>query len=91
MSDQHCLASSVPTAVQVFQEYAPRVYCLAYRILGNEADTEDVVADVLLQLMRGLGTFQGTAWLDSITRTAAHSLLNKVRADVVVLAESSDG
>ena len=32
------------TVERVFREYAPRVYHLARRMLGNEADAQDVAA-----------------------------------------------
>lgn len=63
------------TAAEVFEEYAPRVYSLARRMLGNDADAEDVTQDVLLQVVRKLHTFRGDAdimtWLHRITVNAA--------------------
>src|SRR5215472_894262 len=63
------------TAERVFNEYAPRVYNLARRMLGNDADAEDVTQDVLLQVVRKLGTFRGEAafptWLHRVTVNAA--------------------
>lgn len=63
------------TAEQVFREHGPRVYNLARRILGNDADAEDVTQDVLVQVIRKLDTFRGEAalptWLHRITVNAA--------------------
>jgi RNA polymerase sigma-70 factor (ECF subfamily) len=63
------------TAEQVFRDYAPRVYNLARRMLGNEADAEDVTQDVLLQVVRKLDTFRGESafptWLHRVTVNAA--------------------
>src|SRR5205809_2297039 len=63
------------TAARVFREFAPRVYTLARRMLGNHADAEDVTQDVLLQVVRKLNTFRGEAdlgtWLYRITVNAA--------------------
>jgi len=60
---------------QVFREYAPRIYSLALRLLGNEADAEDVTQEVLLQLIRKLDTFRGDSalptWLHRVTVNAA--------------------
>ncbi len=59
----------------VFREHAPRVYNLARRMLGNDADAEDVTQDVLLQVVRKLDTFRGDAalptWLHRVTVNAA--------------------
>jgi RNA polymerase sigma-70 factor (ECF subfamily) len=66
---------SVRTAEHVFHEFAPRVYSLARRMLGNDADAEDVTQDVLLQVVRKLDTFRGEAelstWLHRVTVNAA--------------------
>ena len=74
MSNQNTFA---PTAEQVFQEYAPLVYRLARRILGNESDAEDVASEVLLQVMREFDTFRGESWLHRITVNAARARCNK--------------
>jgi RNA polymerase sigma-70 factor (ECF subfamily) len=64
-----------PTPEQVFRDYAPRVYNIARRMLGNDADAEDVTQDVLLQVVRKLHTFRGEAslptWLHRVTVNAA--------------------
>src|SRR5437870_4924169 len=63
------------TVEQVFRDYAPRIYNLARRMLGNDADAEDVTQDVLLRLMSKLGTFRGESsfptWLHRVTVNAA--------------------
>jgi RNA polymerase sigma-70 factor, ECF subfamily len=69
-------AAAVPlTADRVFRDYAPRVYNLARRMLGNDADAEDVTQDVLLQVVRKLDTFRGESafptWLHRVTVNAA--------------------
>lgn len=59
----------------IFREYAPRIYNIARRMLGNEADAEDVTQDVLLQVVRKLDTFRGDSqiatWLHRVTVNAA--------------------
>ncbi|HVK17048.1 MAG TPA: sigma-70 family RNA polymerase sigma factor [Fimbriiglobus sp.] len=64
-----------PSPEQVFREYAPRIYNLARRMLGNDADAEDVTQDVLVQVVRKLHTFRGDAqlptWLHRVTVNAA--------------------
>jgi RNA polymerase sigma-70 factor (ECF subfamily) len=63
---------------RVFHEFAPRVYSLARRMVGNDADAEDVTQDVLLQVVRKLTTFRGESelgtWLHRITVNAALAL-----------------
>jgi RNA polymerase sigma-70 factor (ECF subfamily) len=64
-----------PTVEQVFRQFAPRVYHLARRILGNETDAQDVTQDVMVQVIRKLDTFRGESafptWLHRVTVNAA--------------------
>jgi RNA polymerase sigma-70 factor, ECF subfamily len=64
-----------PTPEMVYREYAPRIYHIARRLLGNDADAEDVTQDVLLQVVRKLHTFRGESalptWLHRVTVNAA--------------------
>src|SRR5690242_9812774 len=63
------------TPEQVLNEYAPRIYNLARRLVNNDADAEDVTQDVLLQVIRKLDTFRGesafSTWLYRVTVNAA--------------------
>jgi len=74
-------ASPALTAEKIFDEYAPRVYHLARRLLGNAADAEDVTQDVFLQVIRKLPTFRGEAafstWLHRVTVNAALAFRRK--------------
>src|SRR4051812_37622308 len=69
----HCDTPGRPplTPEEVFHAFAPRVYNVARRMLGNEADAEDVTQEVLLQVVRKLDTFRGeaeiTTWLHKVT------------------------
>jgi RNA polymerase sigma-70 factor (ECF subfamily) len=75
MADSASGTAAPLTAERVFTEYAPRVYNLARRMLGNDADAEDVTQDVLLQVVRKLDTFRGESafptWLHRVTVNAA--------------------
>jgi RNA polymerase sigma-70 factor (ECF subfamily) len=75
MEETHQGQGSPPTPEQIFRDYAPRIYNLARRMLGSDADAEDVTQDVLLQVVRKLDTFRGesalSTWLHRITVNAA--------------------
>ncbi len=64
-----------PTPESVFRDYAPRIYHIARRLVGNDADAEDITSDVLMQVVRKLHTFRGDSalptWLHRITVNAA--------------------
>jgi RNA polymerase sigma-70 factor (ECF subfamily) len=59
----------------IFREYAPRIFSIARRMLGNDADAEDVMQEVLLLVIRKLDTFRGESqlgtWLHRVTVNAA--------------------
>lgn len=72
--DQNALES-------LFRRYAPRVYRQAIRLVGNEADAEEVLQDVFLTLYEKANTFRGTAafstWLYRLTLNTALTRLRR--------------
>ncbi len=70
-----------PAALEALMErYAPRVYRLAYGITRNQADAEEVVQDVFLNLFRKIDSFEGRSALGTwIYRVAANQALIKQR------------
>jgi RNA polymerase sigma-70 factor (ECF subfamily) len=75
---------------QVQREYGPRIYQLARRLVGNDADAEDVAQEVLLQVVKKLDSFRGEAafptWLYRVTANAAlaHRRKRAVREEHLV-------
>jgi RNA polymerase sigma-70 factor (ECF subfamily) len=71
----HPVPARTPSVEEVFRQFAPRIYHLARRILGNEADAQDVTQDVMVQVLRKLDTFRGESafptWLHRVTVNAA--------------------
>jgi len=70
-----------PTPEDVIAAYGPKVYSLAYRMLGLTADAEDVTQDVLMTVVRKLHTFRGEAalgtWLHRVTVNACLAFRRK--------------
>jgi RNA polymerase sigma-70 factor (ECF subfamily) len=68
-------APPAPDPEGVFRRHAPMIYRVARRMLPSEVDAEDVVQEVLLQVVRKLGTFAGraelTTWLQRVTVNCA--------------------
>lgn len=66
---------SAARAEEVFYAHAPLVYHVAHRVLGNEADAEDVTQEVLLRVLHKLDSFRGegplASWLHRVTVNAA--------------------
>jgi RNA polymerase sigma-70 factor (ECF subfamily) len=69
------VADKPPSVEEVFRQFAPRIFHLARRILGNETDAQDVTQDVMVQVLRKLDTFRGESafptWLHRVTVNAA--------------------
>lgn len=65
----------VPSLEEIIDRYGPMISHLARRLLGNEADAEDVTQDILLQVMQKRTTFRGAAafstWLYQVAVHAA--------------------
>jgi RNA polymerase sigma-70 factor (ECF subfamily) len=85
-----------PTPEVLFRDHSPRIYNLARRMLGNDADAEDVTQEVLLQVLRKLHTFRGDSafptWLHRVTVNAALAHRRKqAHRDEHRVAEPVDG
>jgi RNA polymerase sigma-70 factor (ECF subfamily) len=65
---------------ELVNQHERRVYALAYRILANQHDAEDVTQQTFLSALEHLSTFRGDAsfatWL---TRIATHAALKVIR------------
>jgi RNA polymerase sigma-70 factor (ECF subfamily) len=75
----------------LMEQFAPRVYRLAYGITRNEADAEEVVQDVFLSLFRKIDGFEGRAalgtWIYRISVNAALIKRRGKRVELEVLLE----
>ncbi len=68
---------------QLVEEHSDFVYNVAYRMMGNHEDAEDVAQDAFLSAYRALGRFRGesrvTTWLYRIATNAALMRLRKTK------------
>jgi RNA polymerase sigma-70 factor (ECF subfamily) len=70
-------APETMTEEEIFRKYAPRIYSLARRMLGNNADAEDVTQDVFVKVLRNLPMFRGEAAFSTwLYRIAVNTALN---------------
>jgi len=78
---------SRPDFNALVKEYSKRVFNLAYRIVGDRMDAEDVVQETFLNVFRGLPDFRGESRLSTwIYRIALNnSLKTKRRLDAAYL------
>jgi len=67
----------------LFRRHAPLINGLAIRLIGRDADVDDLVQDTFLQAFRGLDSLQKPAifgaWLSSILVRTAHKVLRRRR------------
>ena len=80
---------------ELYDRHGSTVYALARAIVGERADTEEVVADAFGQAWRTAGQFDPargsvTAWLATITRTRALDLVRARGRRSKVLASPAD-
>src|SRR6266498_2187692 len=76
---------------ELYDRHGSTVYALARAIVGERADTEEVVADAFGQAWRTAGQFDPargsvTAWLATITRTRSLGELPEAQRRVIELA-----
>ena len=64
----------------LYTEFAPRVFRFAVRMINDETKAEEVVNDVMVEVWKSAGQFQGrsaaSTWIFSIAR---HRALNAIR------------
>jgi len=76
-----CLAGDADAFQGVYARHAVRLYNLAYRMSGSEAEAEDLLQEVFLQAYRKLGSFRGDSSLGTwLYRLATNLCLDRVRS-----------
>jgi RNA polymerase sigma-70 factor (ECF subfamily) len=65
----------------VFDELSPKVYQIAYSLLRDRDDAQDVVQETFISVQRNMSTFRGEAdfgvWVARIARNRAHDVLRR--------------
>jgi RNA polymerase sigma-70 factor (ECF subfamily) len=68
---------------RLVREYGPRLYSVAFRVLGRESDAQDAVQDAFVSAFRSLDSFEGqsllSTWLHRITVNASLQILRRRR------------
>jgi len=72
--------------MEVFRREKGRVHATLYRILGSNADMDDLIQEAFIQIFRSLPTFRGDAllatWVDRITVRVAYAHIAKRKSMV---------
>ncbi|MEZ4520169.1 MAG: sigma-70 family RNA polymerase sigma factor [Thermomicrobiales bacterium] len=78
---QACYAGDEQAFEQLFLRYYPRIYRVAYRVVGNNEDAEEVAMDTFTRLHRnGLDPARGDNVAGWLYRTATNAAFNVVRS-----------
>jgi len=76
---------------QLYREYGPRVFRFAVRMIRDETRAEEVTNDVMVEIWKSAGKFQGrsavSTWIFSIAR---HRALNAVRRKTLPMTSIDD-
>ena len=77
---------------ELYKAHAGRLYSLAYRMLGNAADAEDLLQEIFLSAHRKLESFRGDAALGTwLYRLAMNQILDHVRSRAARAGQLTDG
>ncbi len=66
------------------RRYAPRVFSIAWRMLSNQLDAEELTQDVMVQALQSIDTYDPAraslaTWLDRIAYSRALNVIDKQR------------
>jgi RNA polymerase sigma-70 factor, ECF subfamily len=75
-------AGSRDAATALFEQHWPHIWRVAYRVLGRQADADDVAQEAFVAAFAHLDRFEGrSSFRTWVTRIAINRALNLLRAD----------
>jgi RNA polymerase sigma-70 factor (ECF subfamily) len=87
-------AGDSAACAECIEIHSPLVYRLALRLMGNEAEAEDVLQETFLNAFRGIESFEGRSglgtWLYRIAYNAAMMRLRRTDPTMMSVEESLD-
>lgn len=94
---QRCRGRDLSALGELFQRYQKKIYSLAYRLMGNQEDAQDLVQDVFMRVYESAGQYQNrtpfSAWLYRVAVNLGIDRLRKrkrERADSLDIPASED-
>jgi RNA polymerase sigma factor (sigma-70 family) len=83
---EECRKGSREAQFRLYNQYSKAMYNLAYRILNNREDAEDLLQEAFVECFRNLGSFRFEstfgAWLKKIVVNRSITQLKKKRIDL---------
>jgi RNA polymerase sigma-70 factor (ECF subfamily) len=87
-----CREGDLGAFEELYKAHAGRLYSLAFRMLGNAADAEDLLQEIFLSAHRKLESFRGDAALGTwLYRLATNQILDYVRSRAGRAGQLTDG
>lgn len=87
-----CLEGDLGAFEELYRAHAGRLYSLAFRMLGNAADAEDLLQEIFLSAHRKLESFRGDSALGTwLYRLATNQILDHVRSRAARTGQLTDG
>jgi len=75
---------------EIYRRHAGRLYSLAYRMVGNAGDAEDLLQEIFLQAHRKLGSFKGeSALVTWLYRLAMNHCLDHLRSKAKRMSQAT--
>jgi RNA polymerase sigma-70 factor, ECF subfamily len=87
---RRCVSGDRVAQRELFQRERRRVHVILYRVLGSNADMEDLLQETFIEVFRSIPGFRGEAalgtWLDRIAVRVAYAHLTRRRVEAVRLS-----
>ena len=89
---ERCRRGELGAFEELYRTHSARLYSLALRMLGNQADAEDLLQEIFLSAHRKLESFRGEAALGTwLYRLAMNQILDHVRSRAARAGQLTDG
>src|SRR5688572_30885246 len=88
---ERCRQGDLGAFEELYRAHAGRLYSVAFRLLGNAADAEDLLQEIFLAAHRKLDTFRGESALGTwLYRLATNLCLDHLRSKAVRTSQLTD-
>jgi RNA polymerase sigma-70 factor (ECF subfamily) len=88
---ERCLNGDLGAFEEVYRQHSTRLYNLAFRMVGNAADAEDLLQDIFLTAYRKLDSFRGAAALGTwLYRLGMNVCLDRLRSKAARQDQATD-
>ncbi len=85
-----CQQGTVTAFEELYRQHATRLYNVAYRMLGNASDAEDLLQEIFLLAYRKLSSFRGESTLATwLHRLAMNACLDHLRSRAAKTAHAT--